>query len=114
MLPKIIMGILTILMVAESVYIVLDRHTINRFKTVDQDGYVAFDTATGQLCRSYRSKAPDKTVRPAPTSSVSPQSQSRPEDRILAAIERGSPDAQAEEKTEGEFIRGLPACADLR
>src|ERR1700720_4161685 len=104
---KILIGLLATLLLAESAYVLLNRHPINRFRPVDQDGYVAFDTATGQLCRSYRSKAPDKTVRPAPTSSVSPQSQSRPEDRILAAIERGSPDAQAEEKTEGEFIRGL-------
>jgi hypothetical protein len=88
MLLKVLTGILIILLVGESVYIVLDRHTINRFKPVDQDGYVAFDTATGQLCRSYRSKALEKTFKPAPTSSLLPQSQSRPEDPILAAIER--------------------------
>jgi hypothetical protein len=114
MLLKVLTAILIILVLAESAYIVLGRHTINRFKPVDQDGYVAFDSATGQLCRSYRSKAPVKTFKPAPPTSLPPQSKLRPEDRILAAIEAGSADAQAEEKAEVEFIRGLPACADIR
>jgi ABC-type multidrug transport system ATPase subunit len=38
------------------------------------DPIVRRDTATGQLCRSYRSKALKKTVKSAPTSSLSPQS----------------------------------------
>lgn len=104
---------LIVLLLAETAYIISDRHTINRFKPVDQDGYVAFDTATGQLCRSYRSRTPEKIVESAPTSSLPSQSQPHPVDPILAMIEGGNP-AQAKEKAEVEFIRGLPACADLR
>jgi hypothetical protein len=111
---RVLSGILIILLVAESGYIALNRHSVNRFKPVDQDGYLAFDSATGQLCKSYRSKAPEKTAKPAPTSSPTPQSQSLSEDRILSAIGRGTSDAQAEEKAEIEFIRGLPACVDIR
>jgi hypothetical protein len=69
----------------------LSRHPINRFKPVDQDAYVAFDTATGQLCRSYRSEAPKSTTMPAPASSLSPQAQSHSVDPILSMIERGNP-----------------------
>jgi len=111
---RVLSGILIILLVAESGYIALNRHSVNRFKPVDQNGYLAFDSATGQLCKSYRSKGPVKTFNAAPAASLPPQSKLSPEDRILAAIERGSPDAQAREKAEVEFIRGLPACADIR
>jgi hypothetical protein len=86
LLVKLLICALIVLRLAETAYIIFDRHTINRFKPVDQDGYVAFDTATGQLCSSYRSKAPGKTARPAPTSSPSPQSESHSADPILAMI----------------------------
>jgi hypothetical protein len=111
---KILIGLLATLLLAESAYVLLNRHPINRFRPVDQDGYVAFDTATGQLCRSYRSKAPERAAQAAPASSLSRQSQSRPGDSILAMIEGGNADAQPEEKAEVEFVRGLPACTDIR
>jgi hypothetical protein len=111
---KILIGLLATLLLAESAYVLLNRHPINRFRPVDQDGYVAFDTATGQLCRSYRSKAPERAAQAAPASSLSRQSQSRPGDPILAMIEGGNPDAQPQEKAEVEFVRGLPACTDIR
>jgi hypothetical protein len=40
-----LLSLLVALVLAESVYILLSRHPINRFKPVDQDAYVAFDTA---------------------------------------------------------------------
>lgn len=113
MLQRVLIGILIVLAVGEGVYIALNRRTINRFKPVDQDGYVAFDTATGQLCRSYRTKVAEKIVKPASKSSLPSQSQAGPEDPILAAIQKGPPNAQADEKAGVEFIRALPACADL-
>jgi hypothetical protein len=111
---KILIWLLATMLLVESAYIFLHRRPINRFKPVDQDGYVAFDTATGQLCRSYLSKAPEGTAKLAPTSSLSPQSQPHSADPILAMIESGNADAQAKEKAEIEFIRRLPACTDLR
>jgi|SRR5580704_6049887 hypothetical protein len=111
---KILIGLLATLLLAESAYVLLNRHPINRFSPVDQDGYVAFDTATGQLCRSFRSKAPERAAQAAPASSLSRQSQSSPGDPVLAMIEGGNPDAQPKEKAEVEFVRGLPACTDIR
>jgi len=37
---------------AEGLLIFWNRHSINRFKAVDEDGYMAFDSATGQICRT--------------------------------------------------------------
>jgi hypothetical protein len=112
---KILICILVTLLLVESTYVLLNRHPINRFKPVDQDGYVAFDTATGQLCRSYRSKTPEGVAQAASASSLPRQSQSRSgDDPILAMIERGNPDPQSKEKAEVELVRGLPACENLR
>ncbi len=81
---------------------------------MEVDGYVAFDTATGQLCRSYQSKPAPKTVRPAPSTFHAPEPESSSGDRILDAIRNGSADARAQENAEVEFVRGLPACTDIR
>ncbi len=66
MLFKTLTCILALLVVAEGGYIFLHRHPINRFKSVDEDGYVAFDSATGQLCRTFRPGPPHKEAQPAP------------------------------------------------
>jgi hypothetical protein len=47
-------GILALMIVAEGLFILWNRHSINRFKAVDADGYVAFYSATGQICRTFR------------------------------------------------------------
>jgi hypothetical protein len=50
--------VLAVLLVAESVYILMHRHPANRFKPVEgYDAIVAFDTATGQLCKTLRTKS---------------------------------------------------------
>jgi hypothetical protein len=63
--------ILAILVVVEGAFILLNRHSINRFKAVDVGGYVAFDSATGQICRTFRTTArlPKQEVSPSLNSS---------------------------------------------
>ena len=115
MLLKILTSILAVLVVAVSGYAIWNRHPVNRFKPVDEDGYLAFDTATGQLCRTYRAKSPPKRIPSAPSSDRSDGL--RPEDRILDAIEtkgaEAAANAKAERDAQVELIRGLPACADI-
>lgn len=58
MLFKVLTGILTVLLVGLSAYMLMSRRPTERFKLVDgYDGYVAFDTTTGQACRTYGGKA---------------------------------------------------------
>ncbi len=47
---KAALGILVAMVIAESAFILLSRHSMNRFKAVDVGGYVTFDSATGQIC----------------------------------------------------------------
>src|SRR5467141_3561799 len=112
MLLKTLICILVLVIVAEGGYIFLHRHPINRFKPMDDDGYVAFDTASGQLCRTFRSKSAPKRIESSPSSDHSSESGS--EDPILGAIRNGRPNAQVERETQVEFIRGLPTCDDIR
>jgi hypothetical protein len=53
---------LALAVVVEGGYIFLQRHPANRFKPMDDDGYVAFDTASGQLCRTFRSNSATKRI----------------------------------------------------
>src|ERR1035438_6456199 len=56
---KVLTVILLILLAAESGYILPHRHPSDRFKVVsDYDyGIVAFDSATGRLCKTLRTKS---------------------------------------------------------
>jgi len=63
MLFKTLTCILALVVVAEGGYIFLHRRPINRFKPVDDDGYAAFDTATGQLCRAFRARPSPKGIQ---------------------------------------------------
>jgi len=112
MLFKALSCILSLVAVAEGSYIFLHRHTINRFKPMDDYGYAAFDSATGQLCRTFQPKV-------APSKAQSSPSPTRPAelhsgDPILDAMRDETNNAQPGKDVEVEFIRGLPACADIR
>jgi hypothetical protein len=111
MLFKTLTGILAVLVLAEGGYIFLARHPINRFKPVDEDGYLAFDSATGQLCRTFRSGPIPKRTESVPSSDRSLDSRVR--DPILDAIRGGAAKDGAKENTQVEFIRALPACVDI-
>jgi hypothetical protein len=109
---KILTGILGVLLILETVYILWGQHPINRFKPVDEDGYLAFDSATGQLCKTARPGPGRKKAKPSP-SAVQRDQRGR-SDPILEAFDKAAPEAQAEQETRVEFIRGLPSCADIR
>jgi hypothetical protein len=111
---KILTCTFAMLVLAESGYILLVRHRpINRFKPVDEDGYLAFDSATGQLCRTARPRPVPKGIRSSASPSSLHSGESRRGDPILEAIDKSAPDLQAEEDARVEFIRDLPACADI-
>ena len=125
---RILICTLALTVLAESAYIFLHRQPINRFKPVDVDAYLAFDSKTGQLCRTFRpgrrSQAVQRTpIKPAPSSFDSKKSSSKV-DPILSAIRDGLTEAAFEKvvreekdanaEAQGEFIRSLPACADIR
>ena len=112
MVLKILTWMLALTVLAESGYIVLHRHPINRFKPVDEDGYLAFDSATGQVCKTARPGPERKKAKPSP-SAVQRDGRGK-SDPILEAFGKAAPEAQAEQEMRVEFIRGLPACADIR
>jgi len=112
MLFKILTCILVLVVVGQGGYIFLHRRPINRFKPVDDDGYAAFDTATGQLCRTFRAGPSPRGVHYSPSAGQTPETRSG--DVILDMIQNGPSNAQAGEKDRIEFIRGLPTCAVIR
>jgi len=79
---------------------------------MDDDGYVAFDTASGLLCKTFRSNFASKEIAPSPSSDRSPETKSG--DPILDFIRNGEPTAQSERDTKVEFILKLPTCSDRR
>jgi len=126
MILKILTSILALAVVAEGGYILLHRNAINRFKPVDEEGYLAFDSATGQLCRTFRPGSRPKKIQPAPIKpapSSLDSKKSGPDDRILTAIRGGLTEAEFEKQIQeekdanaeahAEFIRGVPACVDI-
>jgi len=112
MLFKALTCILGLAVFAEGGYIVLYRHTINRFKPVDDYGYAAFDSATGQLCRTFQAKPAPRKVQSSPSPARPAELHSG--DPILDAMRNEKNNAQPGKDAEVEFIRGLPACADIR
>jgi hypothetical protein len=126
---KLLTIFLALLLTVESFYILKLRHPTNRFKPVDSyDGLVAFDTATGQLCKSLRTKTAEEiekldaeaAKKPAPC----PPLPARSGDQVLDEINRagiskrcggnGEGVDQKSDDTAIEFIAQLPACADIR
>ena len=124
---RILAGVLSILLALETGYIIWGHHRSNRFKTMDEDGYWAFDSATGQLCRTFRRGARVQETQPAqikPSPSSLDSKKSSPKvDPILSAIRGGLTEAEFEKmvqeekdanaEAQAEFIRSLPVCADI-
>jgi len=126
---KIASAVLALLLLGESGYILLARHRpINRFRPIDEGGYMAFDSATGRLCRTFRpgprhQKTQPVAIEPAPSSFNS--NKSSPEvDPILSMIRGVLSEAEFDKKVQeekdanaeaqGAFIRSLPTCVDIR
>jgi hypothetical protein len=112
MLFKALTCILALVVVAEGGYIFLHRRTINRFKSVDDYGYAAFDSATGQLCRTFQARSAPRKIQSA-TSSARP-AKLHSADPILDAMRNEADKSMPGKDAEVEFVRGLPACADIR
>jgi hypothetical protein len=130
MLLKLMTGFLALLLAAESLFILMHRHPANRFKSVEgYSGVVAFDTATGQLCKTLRTKSAaeieqseaDAAKKPVPCPPLPAPSG----DPILDEIKRfaiskrcgGNGEDVAQESGANstlEFVAKLPTCADIR
>ena len=108
---RVMAGILMVLVTVESIYIFVHRHPINRFKTISEEGFVAFDTATGQLCRTFQVRI-SSSYEPRPSSDASPKPQSG--DPILDEIQKLGSSAKIEDDAKVAFVRALPACRDIR
>jgi hypothetical protein len=111
MLFKALTCVLALLVLAEGGYIFLHHQPINRFKLMDDEGYVAFDTVSGQLCKTFQSKSPPNRAEPSPSSDHSAGSSSG--DPILDSIQNRAVNPRAERGTGVEFILKLPTCRDI-
>jgi hypothetical protein len=114
----------------ESFYILKLRHPTNRFKPVDSyDGLVAFDTATGQLCKTLRTRSAAEIEKSdaeaAKKSAPCPPLPAPSGDPVLDELNRagiskrcggnGEDVAQkSDDDSTLEFVANLPACADIR
>jgi hypothetical protein len=130
MVLKLLTTFLALLLAAESLFILMHRHPTNRFKAVENyDGIVAFDTATGQLCKTLRTKSAaeieqseaEAAKKPAPCPPLPAPSG----DPFLDEINRvgiskkcGGNGENVAQKSDNdstlEFVAKLPACADIR
>jgi hypothetical protein len=131
MLFKLLTIVLTLLLAAETVYILMHRSPTNRFKPVEEFGYgaVAFDTAAGQLCKTLRTKSAAEIERskaeaarkPVPCPPLPPPTGDSVTDGIrrygISKACGGSGEVAARESEADstiEFAAKLPACADIR
>lgn len=113
MLYKLLTVFLALLLVAENVYILVHRHPANRFKVVAEYGsVVAFDTATGQLCKTLRTGPPVASQRPTAPSNASSGLPSG--DPITDEIRTLTAKEQVEQDATLDFVRKVPACPDIR
>src|SRR4029077_14805383 len=104
--------ILAVTVIAEGGYIFWHRYPNNRFKLIDDDGYVAFDTASGQLCRTFHPRSAPNRVESAPSSDRSPAGSSG--DVVLDFIQNGATRIREDQDAKVKFLLGLPACGDIR
>jgi hypothetical protein len=127
---KFFTGCLAAVLVVESAYIVLHRQTANRFKPVEgYEGIVAFDTATGQLCKTLRTKSPAEIESSDPKAPIPtppcPPLPTPSGDPVLDEIGRlgiskgcGGDGEESWEKASSDatlqFIANLPGCMNIR
>jgi hypothetical protein len=130
MIFKLLTGALLLLLVGESLFIVMQRHPTNRFEPVE--GYepaVAFDTVTGQLCKTLRTKSAteiekadaEAVKKPVPCPPPPVPSGDSLTDRIARSYTSKSCGVDNEDVAQKSvadstlvFIAKLPACADIR
>jgi hypothetical protein len=119
---------LTVLLGTETFVMVMSRRTANRFRPVENyDGLVAFDTASGRLCKTIVTKSAAEIAQQAKEQQAKADASREQAERerekaarthsaiddIAAAIDEqigaSSRDASVE-----EFIATLPACKTIR
>ena len=129
MVFKVITCVLALLVAGEALFIVMNWRATNRFKPVDgYDGLVAFDTATGQLCKTLRTKSAAQIEREAQSATTAKEMDPCPPpphtgDPIIDAIDSAAMSKRCggvgdETKSESDFttqfVAGLPICAKIR
>ena len=102
-----LVGVLALVAIVEGWYIFSLRSQVNRFRLMDDSGYLAFDRVRGQLCRTFQSNSA-RSIVSAPTA---PSSSGDP---ILDAIRNTPRSSSAESDAQLEFASRLPACVDVR
>lgn len=111
------------------ILILLYRRPAHRFKPVEgYEGLVAFDTASGQLCKTIATKSAQEIARQTKLDAAREQAEAtkRAEsarekaartgnltDEIVASIDEQAPNSSRDASTE-EFVARLPACKDVR
>ena len=131
MLFKVLTVIPMILLGAETGYVLTHRHPSDRFKVARDYGYgiVAFDSATGRLCKTLRTKSAaeieQSDIAAAKKTAPCPPLPAPSGDPFLDEINRvgiskkcgGSGEDVAQKSDDDstlEFVVNLPACADIQ
>jgi hypothetical protein len=131
MLFKVLTVILLILLTAETGYVLMHRHPSDRFKVVRDYGYgiVAFDSATGRLCKTLRTKSTAEIEHSdavaAKKAVPCPPLPAPSGDPVIDEINRagiskkcGGTGEDVVQKSDDdstlEFVASLPACADIQ
>jgi hypothetical protein len=126
---KLLTAVFVALLAAESLYILMHRHPTKRFKSVEgYSGVVAFDTGTGQLCKTLRTRSvaeikqseADAATVPEPCPPLPAPSGDPVLDEInrVAISKRCGGNGEDVAQQSGadsweEFAANLPACADI-
>jgi hypothetical protein len=131
MLFKILTVILLILLAAETWYVLTHRHPSDRFKVLNdyEYGIVAFDSATGRLCKTLQTKSAaeiEKLDAEAATKSApcpplpAPSGDPAIDEMKRSVISKkcgGNGEDVAQESNDNwsiKFVANLHACAELR
>jgi hypothetical protein len=121
MLFKLLTAVLTFLLAAETVYILMHRPPTGRFRPVEEFGYgvVAFDTATGQLCKTLRTKSVAE-IEQSEVEAAKKRAPCHPSgDPVLDELKGCGDNGEGlAEKSKAdsmlEFVIRLPVCAAIR
>ena len=88
MVFKLLTALLAVVVAAETFFILTHSHPANRFKSVGgYDGVVAFDTATGQLCKTLRTKSATQIELEVQAAKSAKEKEPCPRLRLLQVIQ---------------------------
>jgi hypothetical protein len=134
LLLKAVTAILAVLFVAETAWLLTNRHLANRFEIVPVEqwgGLVALDQGTGSLCKTIPQTALKRlaAASPTPSAQLRPQASPSPpkppspagthqgsDDSWVAALERelqALPPEKPKEDSQALLLRSLPFCWEI-